>query len=155
MPTDDELKEFSRKAYSRKDEQGNTVVGINAKSPQLTISRLRRCQNCLHFDIDDKARAVFKDCLSKDRRILAAKGCSERGIQTHIGKLHRGIGDRLGAVGVCTIRDKRTDDGARGDFTAFHYQCDQWSGRIIVTPQEAAMDPSDMEVYSNLRKVDE
>lgn len=154
MPSDNELEEFKRKAYTRQDEDGNTVVGVESKSPQLTISRMRRCQNCVHFDIEDKARAIFDDCVARDRKTLAAQGCSKHGINLHVASLHRGIRDRLGAVGVCTIRDRRSDDGREGDFTAFHYQCDQWTGRIILTPQEASMDPSDQEVYNNLKKVD-
>ena len=110
MSSDEELEKFKQKAYTREDEDGNTIVGIASKSPQLTISRLRRCQNCLHFDIEDKALAVFKDCVARDRKVLEAKGCSKHGINLHVASLHRGIRQRLGAVGVCTVRDKRTDE---------------------------------------------
>lgn len=154
MPSNDELEKFKKRTYTRRDEHGNEIMGMKGTTPGLTITRLRRCQNCIHFDIGEKAQSFFKDCVARDKRTLKAQGCDEAGIRKHVGSLHRGIRDKLGAVGVCQIKDRRTDPDAHGDFTAFHFQCDSWSGRIVVTPQEAASDPSAAEVMANLTKVE-
>ena len=129
-------------------------MGVKGANPGLTIERLRRCQNCVHFDTEEKAKTYFDHCIERDKKTLKAKGCDDAGIRKHIGSLHRGIRDKLGAVGVCQAKDKRTDPDAHGDFTAFHFMCDTWSGRIIVTPQEAASDPTAAEVMANLKKVE-
>ena len=129
-------------------------MGVKGANPGLTIERLRRCQNCIHFDIGEKAQSYFEHCIARDRKTLKAQGCDDAGIRKHIGSLYRGIRDKLGAVGVCQAKDKRTDSDAHGDFTAFHFQCDTWSGHLILTPQEAALDPSAAEVMANLKKVE-
>lgn len=158
MSNDEELfKEFRKRAYSAVDADGNQVIGVKKRSSELTISRLRRCQNCLNFDHEEKAHAYFRHCVERDRATLRDNGCAEDGIREHIQKLESGLRDNFGAVGICLIRDKRaaTEEETPGDFVPFHFQCDSWAGRMIVTAQEAASDPSAAEVYANLKKVDQ
>jgi hypothetical protein len=154
MANNDELERFAKRTYLRTDDQGNQVMGIKSSNPGLTVNRLRRCQNCIHFDIGEKAMSYFNHCVDRDRKNLRDQGCDEAGIEEHIQSINRGIRDRLGVVGVCQAKDKRTDDDAHGDFTAFHFQCNTWTGRMIVTPEEAAADPSAAEVMANLKKVE-
>lgn len=155
MTSDNEMENFKSRVYSRTDEQGNEVMGVKPSS-NLTITRKRRCQNCIHFDTEEKARTVFDYCIERDKKVLKEKGCHEKGIRLHIAKLHRGIKDqfRNGVVGICLVKDKRTDEGADSDFTAFQHLCDQYSGRIVISASEAAADPLSAEVYDNLKKVD-
>lgn len=152
MPSSNEIDDLKRRMYEYIDPAtGQRVAGL--KKPGVTISRLRRCQNCLHFDIDEGAQKVFRHCIARDRRTLRQKGCSEEGIREHVTSLERGIRDQFGVVGVCSVKDKRTDEDRHGDFTAFQFQCDQWSGRIVLDAAEAAADPTAAEVYANLKKV--
>lgn len=158
MTDSDEFKRFRKRVYSRVDEYGNKVMGVQGSSPDLTISRLRRCQNCIHFDTEEKALSYFNHCIERDKKTLRARGITDKGLVEHVKKLERGIRDQFGAIGICLIRDKRSNeadpDDPPGDFNPFHYQCDQWSGQIVVTAAEAAADPSAQEVFDNLKKVD-
>ena len=127
-------------------------MGVRGYDPGRIISRTGRCQNCIHFDIEEKAASHFRHCVERDRKVLAEKGCQPEGIREHIQNLERAVRDVFGAVGFCTIRDKRTDDGVAGDFTAFNYRCDKWNGRVIISPQDAALDSRAEEVLANLKK---
>ena len=152
MPDSNEIEDLKRRMYEYRDPAtGQMVKGL--KKPSIVIQRLRRCQNCLHFDTEEEAQKVFKHCVERDQKTLRLQGCSTGGIREHIRSLERGIRSNFGAVGVCTVKDRRTDEDRHGDFTAFQFQCDQWNGRIVLDAAEAAADPSAAEVYDNLTKV--
>jgi hypothetical protein len=136
--------------YKRTDADGNEIIGVKGSSPQLTVARTRRCQNCVHYDTGEKAQRYFRDCVKRDKRVLEERGCAPEGIREHVASLRRGILENLGAVGICLARDKRDDDGAAADFVSYKGQCEQWTGTIIVSAQEAAADADVAAVYDHM-----
>jgi len=153
----------SGRIYSRKDHEGNDVMGIQGTGPRMIMERTRRCQNCQFWDRGERMGRRVKDCMDRDREVLL-KGTEERKPMTPQQverQLHR-LASTLatGEFGLCVHRDPppvRTSDGdlvPQGDFVHFKLRCDGWDGRVVVRPGEDDLDVSEAGALSHLGEVD-
>lgn len=143
------FEDFKRRLYGRTERDPVTgaerkVLGLK-DSTGLSISRLRRCANCIHFDAGEKARKRLDHCISRDRSAFQKAGYPRKKVETYLRRLRATV--VFPTYGVCLAADKRTDDNAAADFTHSSYRCEQYSGRIIVTPDEARRDIDVEEAY--------
>lgn len=140
------------KVFTRTDEAGRQVVGLDLGLQGRHMSRLRRCQNCSHWDTDEAFDAHFNACAVKDGKVLRDQGATSEAISRHGRKLRLAILEKRGLVGYCTARIVRGDDAAGADFTSAGYLCDTWSGAhgIRFGPELGPIDKLPAEILDDL-----
>lgn len=142
---DREMDEAIRqRAYERVDKKGNRIVGLNLGLQGRTVQRLRRCENCMHFDRGTVAANVYKSCYQRATAAMREKGMTEAEIDAELKATDQFMAAHVGQFGACThLASEVTTDMVHKDHLChWHTQ----SGPGSFKAEHGPLDPLDDEL---------
>lgn len=141
-----EYNAFRERLYRRRDKDGNEILGLRAGAlPKLEVSRLRRCQNCNHWDQGERFSSRVKDHIVARKVEYKALGLPPGDAQQRLLRIINPLS--TGYAGLCIASDRRLDVPEPAEFTHYGARCPLWTGSVA---DDGQADLDAEEVYDRL-----